>query len=75
MRSDMDGDGWTCSQVCKLLGTSYWAVYNLHRRNAIPDTRWHGHARVYGREDVVRIAAVLKRPLPWGNAAARGDSA
>jgi len=54
----------TSAEVCKLLNTNYWAVYNLHRRGAIPDTRWHGHARVYLREDVERIADLLKLPMP-----------
>ena len=54
----------TSAEVCRLLNTNYWAVYNLHRRGAIPDTRWHGHARVYLREDVERIAGLLNLPVP-----------
>jgi hypothetical protein len=61
----------TCSQVCKVLGTSYWRVHNAHRRRAVPEPRWVGKLRVYRKADIERLAKVLGVPAPSEDAYAQ----
>ena len=48
--------GYTCNEVARLLGKSYWHIHYAHRSGAVPEPPRFNNARVYSRDDVRRLA-------------------